>query len=403
VNGGEDCSLFADGVLAGYASSVEEEEDLSSNQENKHEELLIASDDAVLASSMCVKRTFLEITPALAEPQLARASTAPGASTMVPLKDEEMDAELSSESEDDEPLPPPPPLKLESSATPDWYDNPNFLQGSSIGIPSSGIDLLPTLPEGQATSFMSVQSLQLSPCVPMPAPTNIPVVHSLPQIPTVAPLQVPPVCLPSMHIPMFQQIPQIPAPPPFYPAPIAPESEPEMPPPSGEADAEELSSEGAPTAAGLTKVCCESGKTRVFWAIDARKLESQDKQAVSAQFSIDLPGEEGPQPFRLVLHPTAKNDGRRGAGFKKSKGKGRVELKCEVPRRNDAPDVVFRFAVGRDSLRQPTRGVIASNFADSGSFCGLPKGKDEWNFSIAVDDRKTFLVILEVMPHGRTA
>jgi hypothetical protein len=147
----------------------------------------------------------------------------------------------------------------------------------------------------------------------------------------------------------------------------------------------------------------QGGKVRIFWALAASKLDSLDKQAVSPSFELDLAGDEGKQPFKLIAHPTPKNDGRRGAGFKKSKGKGWVELKCEAPRESGSQGIVFRFAVGRDGVRQPTRGVVSHDFAEMGSCCGLPKGQDQWDFRAAVDEHKTFLVILEVMPLGRTA
>eukprot|EP00927_Polykrikos_kofoidii_P068001 TRINITY_DN63414_c0_g1_i1.p1 TRINITY_DN63414_c0_g1~~TRINITY_DN63414_c0_g1_i1.p1 ORF type:complete len:578 (+),score=100.69 TRINITY_DN63414_c0_g1_i1:234-1967(+) len=192
-----------------------------------------------------------------------------------------------------------------------------------------------------------------------------------------------------------------PLPPPCYPAPAASRSvkkEP-PPPPVGDAADEPLRFEGAPLSSGLACVESPRGRQRVFWAVDARKLDSQDKQAVSPDFSLDL-ADDGPQPFRLVIKPTPKNDGRRGAGFKKSKGKGRVELKCEVQRESGASDLTFRVSVGRGDSKQGVRGPVSYNFADGGSCCGLGKGKDEWDFRAAIDETRCFLICLETIPPG---
>jgi hypothetical protein len=131
--------------------------------------------------------------------------------------------------------------------------------------------------------------------------------------------------------------------------------------------------------------------------LDSRKLDSQDKQAVSPGFELNFDGEEAPCPFRLVIHPTPKNDGRRGSGFKKSKGKGRIELKCEATERpSDSPELAFRFAIGMGTVKQPFRSEVSSNFCEN-SCCGMPKTEEEWDFSVAVDpESKTFLVVVEV-------
>merc|ERR1719262_1878764 len=79
----------------------------------------------------------------------------------------------------------------------------------------------------------------------------------------------------------------------------------------------------------LVRPATAAGCTHVHWAVDARKLDGQDKQAVSQVFSVDLP-DIGPTPFKLVLYPKATNDGKHGASFKKSKKQGRIVLKCEA-------------------------------------------------------------------------
>merc|ERR1712216_187434 len=80
------------------------------------------------------------------------------------------------------------------------------------------------------------------------------------------------------------------------------------------------------------------GINHVSWQVDARKLDSQDKQAVSPQFVIALPV-LGPQPFKIALYPKVTNDSKRGASFKKAKGKGKVVLKCEAQLPPSVPEI----------------------------------------------------------------
>jgi len=137
--------------------------------------------------------------------------------------------------------------------------------------------------------------------------------------------------------------------------------------------------------------------THVHWAVDGRKLERQDKQLVSPSFTVILP-EHGPTPFKIVLH--AKDgavNGKRGAGFVKVKGRGRIVLKCESPLPESCSDIAFRVGVGRNDVCQPFRGPVVENFHDQ-SCHGLPMGNDEWDFSAAVDKTNTFLITMEIAP-----
>merc|ERR1711920_250875 len=132
----------------------------------------------------------------------------------------------------------------------------------------------------------------------------------------------------------------------------------------------------------------DNGYTQVCWAVDARKLDSQDKQQVSPSFDVCFPGHE-PQTFHLIIYPTVVNDGRRGAGFKKAKGRGKLVLKCqslELP--PNFPVVAFWFSVGKGNTM--LRGWC-HNFIEQS--CGaLPKGKDQWDFKASVDDSKTVTI-----------
>jgi len=145
--------------------------------------------------------------------------------------------------------------------------------------------------------------------------------------------------------------------------------------------------------------CAGSGWSRVQWAVDARKLESKDKYAVSPLFMIDLPN-HGQAAFRMQLYPTPTNQGRGKEGFKKTKGRGRIELKCESRLSQDVDEVTFRVGIG--NKEQTTRGPVSVNFLQS-TCGGLPKAEEEWQFAPAIDDSRTFLVYVELEPPVRAA
>lgn len=128
----------------------------------------------------------------------------------------------------------------------------------------------------------------------------------------------------------------------------------------------------------------------VSWQVDARKLESQDKQTVSPSFVVDLPV-IGPQPFKLALYPTITSDSKRGASFKKAKGKGKVVLKCEAQLPTTVPEIGFRIGIGRGDKIQRPRVPVAHNFSEQ-SMKGLDKTEEEWDFHAAVDGSGTFVV-----------
>lgn len=137
----------------------------------------------------------------------------------------------------------------------------------------------------------------------------------------------------------------------------------------------------------------EEGNSRtVRWAADAKKLASKDKQVVSPEFDIDIPG-CGVQPFRIVLYPMAKNQSRGGACFKKAKGHGRVELKC-VAQLSDTPSLSVSFGISKD-LTPCYRGPVAHDFSQHNT-CSLPVDDEEWDFSSVVDVNNIFNVFVEV-------
>lgn len=207
-----------------------------------------------------------------------------------------------------------------------------------------------------------------------------------------------------------------PPPPPFAPAPSIEPTPPTRPPsmPAPAMDMPEAPqaprappsrTPGASAATLVETELCKPGVivrtnasgdcTHVHWAVDARKLQRQDKQAVSPKFMVELP-ELGPMPFKLVLY--AKDglvNGKKGAGFVKVKGCGRVVLKCESQLPESCSEIAFRIGVGRDDVMQPFRGPAIDNFFEQ-SCHGLTATEEEWDFSSSVDKNNAFIVTAEI-------
>lgn len=100
----------------------------------------------------------------------------------------------------------------------------------------------------------------------------------------------------------------------------------------------------------------------------------------------------------VILRPKTLNDTKGGSSFKKSHGKGYVELRClsSVESRKN-PVVTFFISIGSsEACRfQRPRGVLAHDFGDR-PICGLPPGRDEWDFCRAVHKpSRTFEVCLD--------
>lgn len=141
-----------------------------------------------------------------------------------------------------------------------------------------------------------------------------------------------------------------------------------------------------------------SGYFRVHWTVDARKLRGNDKQAVSPPFDLYF-GHDCPQvTFKMMIYPKIVNDAKGGASFKKARGRGFVQLKCEAEMREDFANVSFRISIGSGPNMQEPRGPVQHNFSGS-AVGGLPREQEEWDFSNVVEqDSQTFVVCLEIMP-----
>lgn len=140
-----------------------------------------------------------------------------------------------------------------------------------------------------------------------------------------------------------------------------------------------------------------SQRERIRWTVDARKLKSSDREAVSPTFEVSC---GGLLKFRMVLKPKAMGNQKGDACFKKSRSKGYVELRCVTELESELhakPILMFRLQVASAKRTEPFRGPLRHNFADR-AICGLPEGQDEWDFGKVVDhSNNTFGIVLELL------
>lgn len=140
----------------------------------------------------------------------------------------------------------------------------------------------------------------------------------------------------------------------------------------------------------------------VHWTIDARKLHGSDRVAVSPPFELAC---GAPVTFKMMVSPKVSFDGKGGASFRKARGCGIVQLKCEAQVSEViAGSMTFRLSIGsgfgEKAVWQEARGPVQHNFTKSG-ICGLPKDEEEWDFNSVVDESsQTFVVCLEVLAHA---
>uniref|UniRef100_A0A7S4QUA4 Uncharacterized protein n=1 Tax=Alexandrium monilatum TaxID=311494 RepID=A0A7S4QUA4_9DINO len=132
-------------------------------------------------------------------------------------------------------------------------------------------------------------------------------------------------------------------------------------------------------------------QTCVSWTVDAKKLQSKDQVIVSPRFEVRIG--KRPVPFKMMMCPKTVSDRRGGHCFKKAKGVGSIQLKCEaggnlLPRR-----LTFRLSVGQE----PPRGPVVHDFVQEG-VAQLPEEQRQWDLARAVDGaQQTLTVELEAL------
>merc|ERR1712151_531709 len=100
-------------------------------------------------------------------------------------------------------------------------------------------------------------------------------------------------------------------------------------------------------------------------------------------------------PFRIIMHPKSVKGDLGGACFKKARGLGTLQLKCEEDLCDTVSNMVFRFTVGRGDRRQGPCRFFTHDFAANAlaEACRTV----EWNFAESVGQESwTFDIGLEI-------
>jgi len=134
----------------------------------------------------------------------------------------------------------------------------------------------------------------------------------------------------------------------------------------------------------------------VRWIVDGQKVRSNDKLAVSPPFDLNLGREYEKVRFKIMICPETQNEGKGGSCFRKSGGRGFVQLKCEAELPCTISSMSFTIGVGNGSSPEETRGPAEHDFTSS-AVCGLPKACEIWDFH-KYEDRgsQTFVICVEL-------
>jgi hypothetical protein len=138
-------------------------------------------------------------------------------------------------------------------------------------------------------------------------------------------------------------------------------------------------------------ISCTQDKnvTRIEWMVDARKIKGTDKVIVSPPFEVPSLSSA---VFKMMITPKFVMEGKGGASFKKSKGKGTVQLKCES-QLGDEGTLAFQISAGCQESNALFVCQEKWNFAENPLYHCL----EEWDFTKSLDvAKRSFSVVLEV-------
>jgi hypothetical protein len=366
-------------------------------------------DQADGSHTLVVKNTFISVEEAPPVPDMLRAQTVPShASAASTLEDPHCERPNASSAPAHMPEPGPEPEPLDRLRTEERWEHcdgcwaadgtPEFFtrevkQDAAMSLPwpeAVGTATVPVPPPEGATTQAAAVAPQMVPVMVPMAPVALsplagsaegPIPFSM--APTVANM-----VSAEQAWPGVQQYGAIPVGFVAWPTPV------------GESD-HPAAAETTAQAQGLTQVVDSStGMLQVQWNVDARKLRGSCKQAVSPPFDLNFGSHFPRVPFKIVIYPKSVNDGKGGACFKKARGRGFLQLKCEAQLSGETvANVTFRFSLGSGKRKQDIHTTeISHNFAAYAT-CDTCRTM-EWDFNEAVDeDSGTFSVQLEIVPH----
>jgi hypothetical protein len=135
----------------------------------------------------------------------------------------------------------------------------------------------------------------------------------------------------------------------------------------------------APAArSGLQIMSTASGTFQITWHVNAHKLKSMSRNMVSPFFAMPFGSNSADADFKLMISATCTSTSWGGSTFKRSKGRGVIQLKCEDTLPQDTY-ICCWMSVGQDEIQSEKRGPVKHNFAETAT-CSLPRGQEEWNF-----------------------
>jgi len=131
----------------------------------------------------------------------------------------------------------------------------------------------------------------------------------------------------------------------------------------------------------------DTKRWNVVWPVVVQRLQTSDRQIVSPPFEV------AGAVFRLMLKPKEPSKGKGKLGFRHARGRGHVELKCEVG--SDITVTDLRLSLTINGKR---RGPMSHSFTRAQIAC-LPQDVEEWDFAGAVSHSSnphTFAVRLHI-------
>jgi len=133
------------------------------------------------------------------------------------------------------------------------------------------------------------------------------------------------------------------------------------------------------------------GTFEVIWHVEKRWLSSESRLITSPSFLISFGSGLPEASCKLVLHA-------QGSTFKKSRGHGHFDIKCESVLPEASSCVSASFSIGTGLKEQPARGPVLHSFAESAT-CGLPDDEDDWYLRGAVNKQtKTVPLRVQITP-----
>lgn len=136
---------------------------------------------------------------------------------------------------------------------------------------------------------------------------------------------------------------------------------------------------------GTLETSTVGSKEVVRWSVDGARFDSHQERILSPEFSLQFPGQPEPFSFRMVILAT-QTGGKHGAGFRKAKGRGSLELKCQSTVPSNVPNVAFSMSMGLPGHHgyQVASKTIWHNFVDK-TCCPLRNGEElDWDFKQSV-------------------